>query len=119
MLCLALMPGDYLTIGDNVVVQLDALSGDRCKLVVHAPREIPILRGTLLERLGGKRPDCVFEADRQHRSEIPWNGSKAQTLAAMRKLLAEMDSGDSNVKKLRRQLDSMFPPGQKRNRADQ
>ena len=119
MLCLALTPGEYLTIGDNVVVQLDALSGDRCKLVINAPREVPILRGTLLERTGGKRPDCVFDADRRHRSEIPWNRSKAQTLAAMRKLLAEMDGEDGSVKTLRKQLDSMFPPGQKKNRADQ
>ena len=32
MLCLNLAPGDYVTIGGNVVVQLDRISGDRCKL---------------------------------------------------------------------------------------
>ena len=64
MLCLNLNVGEYLTIGEDVVVQLDRITGDRCKLVVEAPREVPILRGEVLERNGGKRPDCVFEAPR-------------------------------------------------------
>ena len=112
MLCLSLAPGEYITIGDDVVVQLDGIAGDRSRLVVHAPREIPILRGSVLERNGGKRPDCVFDAPRWRRQEIPWNRSKAQALAAMRKLLSEMDGGDDSVRALRRQLDHMFPPEQ-------
>ena len=55
MLCLNLMPGEYMTIGDSVVVQLDRIAGDRCKLMIDAPREIPILRGEVLERIGGDR----------------------------------------------------------------
>jgi len=114
MLCLSLLPGEYLTIGDNVVIQVDRMVGDRCKLVVSAPREIPVLRGEVLERSGGKRPDCVFDGPRQHRSEIPWSRSKAQALSAMRTLLYEMDSGDDDVRTLRRQLDHMFPPEQRK-----
>ena len=38
MLCLNLNVGEYLTIGEDVVVQLDRITGDRCKLVVEAPR---------------------------------------------------------------------------------
>ncbi len=113
MLSLGLKQGEYLTIGDNVVVQLDRISGDRCKLVVQAPREVPVVRGKALEQRGGKRPDCVFEAPRYHKREIPWNRSKAQALAAMRKLLSEMDGRDSDVQALRRQLDHMFPPAQR------
>lgn len=109
MLCLNLTPGEYMTIGENVVVQLDRISGDRCKLVVEAPREVPILRGEVLERTGGERPACVFDAPRWRRREIPWNRSKAQALAAMRMLLSEMDGGDSNVQALRRQLEHIFP----------
>ena len=37
MLCLTLNQGDYMTIGDNVVIQLDHITGDRCKVVIHAP----------------------------------------------------------------------------------
>ena len=109
MLCLNLMPGEYMTIGDSVVVQLDRIAGDRCKLMIDAPREIPILRGEVLERIGGERPSCVVEGPRWHRREIPWNRRKAQALAAMRMLLSEMDGRDSNVQALRRQLDHMFP----------
>ena len=40
MLSLNLRPGEYMTIGGDVVVQLDRMSGDRCKLLIDAPREI-------------------------------------------------------------------------------
>lgn len=110
MLCLALAPGEYMTIGEDVVVQMDRIAGDRCRVIVFAPREIPIVRGDVLERAGGKRPDCVFETTRWHRQEVPWNRSKAQALTAMRKILAEMDGADDHVKSLRRQLDHIFPP---------
>lgn len=112
MLCLGLNQGEYLTIGSDVVVQLDRITGDRCKLVIKAPREVPVVRGKVLERKGGERPDCVFEAPRYHKREIPWDRSKAQALSAMRTLLNTMDSRDSNVQALRRQLNHMFPPVQ-------
>ncbi len=109
MLSLGLKQGEYLTIGDNVVVQLDRITGDRCKLVIEAPREIPVVRGAVLERAGVERPGCVFDAPRWHKREITWDRSKAQALSAMRRLLAEMDSKSSDVQTLRRQLNHMFP----------
>ena len=110
MLCLSLTPGEYVTIGEDVVVQLDRMGADRCKLAIHAPREVPIVRGEVLERNGGARPDCVFDEPRWHTPEIVWNRSKYQALAAMRTLLSQMDGRDSNVQALRRQLNHMFPP---------
>lgn len=110
MLCLALAQGEYLTIGDSVVVQFDRMTGDKCKLMIEAPREIPILRGEILERSGGERPDCVFEAPRWRKRELSWDRSKAQALAAMRAVLSRMDDSDSDVRALRRQLNHMFPP---------
>ena len=56
MLCLNLNQGEYITIGEEVVVQMDGISGDRCRLMVQAPKEIPVLRGKVLERTGGQRP---------------------------------------------------------------
>lgn len=112
MLSLNLKPGEYMTIGSNVVVQLDRLSGDRCKLLIDAPREVLILRGEVLERTGGQRPGCVFDTPRWHRREVPWDRSKAQALSAMRTLLSQMDGRDSDVQALRRQLNHMFPPVQ-------
>ncbi len=110
MLSLQLKTGDYMTIGGNVVVQLDRISGNRCKLMVQAPRDMAILRGEVLERIGGERPDCVFNGPRQHRQEVSWNRNKSQALIAMRRLLREMDGKDEAVKTLRRQLDFIFPP---------
>ena len=110
MLCLNLNQGEYMTIGEDVVVQLDHVTGDRCRLVIHAPREVPILRGEVLERTGGQRPQCVYDGYRYHKKELVWNRSKAQALKAMRKLLSQMDGGDSDVQALRRQLNHMFPP---------
>lgn len=108
MLCLSLRTGDYLTIGDDVVLQLDRMTGDRCKLVIQAPREVPVLRGEVLERTE-KRPDCVIDKPRFRKKEVLWDRSKAQALTAMRKLLYQMDGKDENIKTLRRQLNHMFP----------
>jgi len=110
MLCLSLSPGEYLTIGENVVLQFDRMAGDRCKLIIQAPREIHIMRGEVREREGEKRPDCVFDKPRWQNPEIPWDRSKAQALAAMRRTLSQMDGEDEAVKALRRQLNHMFPP---------
>lgn len=112
MLSLTLNQGDYLTIGGDIVVQLNRVSGDRCKVTVQAPREVPVFRGEVLERTGGERPDCVFDTSRWYKPEIPWNRSKEQALIAMRKLLSQMDGRDDGVKALRRQLDHLFPPEQ-------
>lgn len=112
MLCLSMVPGDYLTVGDDVVIQMDRMAGDRCKLVIHAPREIPVVRGEVLERNGGKRPACVFDAPRWRSPEITWNRSKAQALTAARAVLSRMDGEDSDVQALRRLLEHMFPSEQ-------
>lgn len=109
MLCLSLQPGEYLTIGEDVVVQYDRTTGDRCRIVVSAPREVPIVRGAVLERGGEERPGCVFDKPRWYKREVPWDRSKAQALAAMRNLLSRMDGRDDDVKALRRQLNHMFP----------
>ena len=110
MLSLQLKTGDYMTIGEDVVVQLDHISGDRCRLMVQAPRDMTILRGELLERAGGERPACVVDGPHRHRQEVSWNRNKSQALAAMRQLLRQMDNGSSDVRTLRQQLDFIFPP---------
>ncbi len=112
MLFLQLKTGEYITIGDSVVVQLSDASSSQCKLMIEAPREIPVVRGELLERTGAQRPECIVETPRQRwsGSSLSWNRNKTQALAAMRRLLGQMDSGDDRVKDLRRQLDFLFPP---------
>ena len=101
-----------MTIGDNIIVQMNDISGSHCKLMIEAPREIPVVRGEVLERTGAERPECVMKTAPQSKYEPgpSWNRNKTQTLIAMRRVLAQMDGGDERVKNLRRQLDFLFPP---------
>ena len=108
MLSLNLRPGEYMTIGGDVVVQLDRMSGDRCKLLIDAPRELTVLRGEVLERGGGQRPACVFDAPRQIVKQLPWNGEKKRALLEIGQTLDRM--GDSpEVRTLREKLACIFP----------
>ena len=59
MLKLSLSPEEYLTINGNIVVQLNRINGGRAYLSVNAAREIPIVRGRVLEREGAPRPACL------------------------------------------------------------
>ena len=108
MLSLQLRDGDYLTIGDDIVVQV--FTNSSIRVHVQAPKDMTILRGDLLERSGGQRPECVFDGPRRHRQEVIWNRGKTRALNSIRLLLSRMDNGDEDVKTLRRQLDFIFPP---------
>ncbi|MDE7219941.1 MAG: carbon storage regulator [Oscillospiraceae bacterium] len=72
MLKLSLTPGEYLAIGENVVVQLSRCEGGRAYLSIDAPREIPIVRGAVLEREGGQRPPQLMPGTpKGHKSDLP------------------------------------------------
>lgn len=72
MLKVSLIPGEYITIGEDIVVQLYRSEGGRAYLAVQAPREVPILRGTVAERNGGTRPQGLAQAHpRGHKSFGP------------------------------------------------
>ena len=58
MLSLQLKSGEYLSIGDNIVVQVFRDGSAGVKVMVDAPRALPILRGEVLER-SGQRPGAV------------------------------------------------------------
>ena len=62
MLCITMRKGEYFKIGENVVVRFDHLNNERVHLSIEAPREVPIVRGKVLERSGGERPGCVYDA---------------------------------------------------------
>ncbi len=59
MLHLNLCQEEYFTINGNITIKVRAVEGKRAYLSIDAPREVPIVRGTLLERGGEKRPACV------------------------------------------------------------
>ena len=109
MLCISMKAGDYFTVGDDTVVQFDRLNGDRVHLTVNAPREVPILRGDVLERNGGQRPACVMGVSPRHTRQLPWNHAKKQALQELRQALAQMEDGPE-ARLLREKLDCIFPP---------
>ena len=59
MLSLQLKDGEYLTIGEDIVIQVSTTSAVR--LSVKAPKDMTILRGEVLERTGEARPACLHE----------------------------------------------------------
>ena len=108
MLCISLMPGEYFTVGGSTVIQFDRLSGERAHITIHAPREVPILRGEVLERQGGKRPDCVMPFSKRYVRQLPWDHRKKQALAELRRALDRMeDSPETRL--IQERLDFIFP----------
>lgn len=67
MLTLTLKDGGYFTVGDDIVIQIFRDSGDFFRVSIDAPREIPIVRGTVREREGGERPETILN----HRHKPP------------------------------------------------
>jgi len=61
MLSLQLKSGEYITIGEDIAVQVFKQSGSTFRLEVKAPRELTILRGALRERGGGEPPDGLLD----------------------------------------------------------
>lgn len=62
MLSLHLLSGEYITIGEDIVVQVFQ-TGSSFRVAVDAPRSIPIARGELHEKVAA-RPDCIQRARR-------------------------------------------------------
>ena len=107
MLCISLLPNDYFTIGDDVVVQFGRLVGERVHLTIQAPRGVPIVRGQVLERQG-RRPGCVMDKSPRYVRQLPWNHQKKQALAELRRTLEGMgDSPETRI--LREKLETIFP----------
>ena len=109
MLCISLLPNEYLVVGDQTVIQYDRLRGERVHLTVNAPREVSVVRGEVLERQGGQRPACVKERSPRYVRQLPWDHAKKQALAELRQTLEQM--GDSpEVQTVREKLACIFPP---------
>ena len=111
MLCISMRAGDYFVVGGSTVIQFERQTGDRVHLIVNAPREVPILRGDVLERNGGTRPACVLPVSSRYVRQLPWDHKKKRALLEMRAVLDGM--GESpEARLLREKLDCIFPGSQ-------
>ena len=61
MMSLRLKSGEYLTIGDNIIVQVFRQKGNSIEVAVQAPKQVPICRGGLYEQ-ENQRPEGLKEA---------------------------------------------------------
>ena len=111
MLSLQLKSGEYITIGDDIAVQIFEQSGSSFRVAVKAPRELTILRGEVHER-AGERPDGLHKKRPQSPSERRYNQkhreeweekreSKRTLLQELTAIAADMDAladGESKAK---------------------
>lgn len=116
MLKLSLLPEDYITVGGDIVIQLTRIAGGRASLAVHAGREIPILRGEVLERDGGKRPACLNPPSEKKahwsRDQVfRWNDDREKAARSMRRIMDRLEEQglESEARQLRTQLDRILP----------
>ena len=116
MLKLTLLPEEYLLINDSIVVQLKRVAGGRVDVAIEAPREFPIVRGAVLERNGGKRPDCLAPPSgkkaRYYRDQVfRWNDDRERAVRVMKQVLdqLEQDGSIDAAQLLRTQLDRIIP----------
>ena len=77
MLSLRLKSGDYLTIGENITIQVFKQTGSAISLEIQAPREIPVLRGAVHER-SGERPDGLLEGRPKSLSRLRYNAKRQE-----------------------------------------
>ncbi len=69
MLKLSLNSGEDIHSGGNSIVQVYRVAGDRTYLAIEAPREIPVVRGSVLEREGEARPKNLLPAYKDRKLE--------------------------------------------------
>ncbi len=116
MLKLTLLPEEYLTISESIVVQLTRVAGGRAEIAVQAPRQFPIVRGAVLEKNGGRRPACLApptgKRAKVYRDQVfRWNDDRERAVRAMRRALdlLEQKGGGEEAAFLRTQLDRIIP----------
>ena len=74
MLSLRLKSGEYLTIGENITIQVFKQAGSAICLEIQAPREIPILRGAVHERSG----EGLLESRPKSLSRLRYNAKRQE-----------------------------------------
>lgn len=87
MLSLQLKSGEYLTIGDDIVVQVFE-QGGAIRVAVKAPRKLPILRSEVHER-DGERPDGLLRQRPKTPSERVRNARRMEELARKKEAAAD------------------------------
>lgn len=117
MLKLSMHIDDYFTIGGNIIVQLSKISGGRAVMSVDAAKEIPIVRGKVIERQGMPRPDCLTTPPSRrvakHSKDMlfHWNDERERAVQAIYSMCEKLKSegSDNEADYLRKQIEHIVP----------
>lgn len=102
MLSLRLKSGEYISIGHDIAVQIFKQAGDSFQVAVKAPREVPILRGEVLER-NDARPEGLRENRSKTPSEMKADAKRLQALARREERRAAVEEMGSILDKLEKE----------------
>lgn len=80
MLTLRIKSGEYITIGEDVAVQIFERPGSNFEVSIKAPREVPIFRSDVFER-SEARPEGLKEQRMKTPSEKKRDAKRLQALA--------------------------------------
>ena len=125
MLCITMRRGEYFTVDGDTVILVDQLSGERAHLTIHAPRDVAIVRGAVLERSGNPPPACLAELSARKRAKyrpeavFRWNSEREKAVRRMEQVAERLEKSGSmeEAEILRAQLAQIVPAGS-RNRAE-
>ncbi len=116
MLLLSLMQDDYFVIRDDIVLRVVDIGSARCQIGVYASPDIPVTRGAVLERNGGKRPACLANiARKKHKvakdALFYWNNSRSQAVKALERLAEQLEGQGAveEARTLRVQIAQILP----------
>lgn len=114
MLTLRLKSGEYIAIGEDIAVQVFRKNSEQIEVAIKAPREIPIVRGEILERTE-ERPEGLHKNDYKRQSVVERNARHQRALerrienrrSAIDNISSSLDEIESTNPELRAKLQSM------------
>ena len=117
MLCITMRRGEYFTVDGDTVILVDQLSGERAHLTIHAPRDVAIVRGAVLERSGNPPPACLAELSARKRAKsrpeavFRWNSEREKAVRRMEQVAERLEKSGSmeEAEILRAQLAQIVP----------
>ena len=99
---LRIKSGEYITIGEDVAVQIFQRPGDSFEVSVKAPREVPIFRSEVFER-SESRPDGLKEQRMKTPSERKRDAKRLELLAKREERTAAVQELDTILDKLEKE----------------
>ncbi|MBR2896160.1 MAG: carbon storage regulator [Oscillospiraceae bacterium] len=101
MLSLRVKSGEYITIGNDIIVQIFR-EGTDARVEVKAPRELTILRGEVLERTEQK-PDGLFAKCPKSSAHLTRDAKNKEKLTARKAYFASQQAEDERRRNLQTQ----------------